>query len=94
MPELRWLPEALRDLQELHDFLAGVSPDAARRAAAAILAGADRLAQHPNIGRPLDDQRREHLIPFAAGAYVLRYRLDRDGSPIVIRVWHSREARD
>jgi len=92
--DLKWLPEALRDLEELHDFLAKVSPVAARRAAAAILVGADRLAEHPRLGRLLDDERREHVIPFGAGAYILRYRLDPVADPIVIRVWHSREARE
>lgn len=33
------------------------------------------------------------MIPFGAGAYVLRYKLDPAGDPIVIRVWHSREER-
>jgi plasmid stabilization system protein ParE len=40
-----------------------------------------------------DTGRRELFIPFGAGAYVLRYRIDRD-TVIVIRVWHSREARE
>lgn len=58
-----------------------------------ILAGADRLQDHPQLGRPLEGDRREHMIPFGAGAYVLRYKLDPAGDPIVIRVWHSREER-
>jgi plasmid stabilization system protein ParE len=93
VPTLKWLPEALEDLERLHGFLRDASPEAARRAAAAILAGADELEEHPRIGRPLEDGRREWLIPFGVGAYVLRYRLDREDNPIVIRVWHSREDR-
>ena len=94
MPALKWLPEALEDLERLHGFLTEVSPAAARRAAAAILAGTDRLEEHPRIGKPLDDGRREWFVPFGVGAYVLRYRLVPDGSPVVIRVWHSRERRE
>ena len=94
MPELRWLPEALADLQRLHSFLRDLSPDAAQRSARAILAGADKLQDHPRAGQPLDDDRREWFIPFGVGAYVLRYRLDADGNPVVIRVWHSREDRE
>ncbi len=93
MPTLKWLPEALADVERLHRFLADVSPDAARRAAAAILGGADELEVHPQLGKPLDDERREWLVPFGVGAYVLRSRLDADGDPIVIRVWRSREQR-
>ncbi|MBT3222924.1 MAG: type II toxin-antitoxin system RelE/ParE family toxin, partial [Proteobacteria bacterium] len=70
-----------------------VSPDAARRAAATIVEGADKLQEHPRIGRPLEDGRREWFVPFGVGAYVLRYRVDSNGCPIVIRVWHSREDR-
>ncbi len=93
MPSLRWLPGALADLQRLHAFLAEVSPDAARRAAGTILEGADRLQEQPRLGRPLEDGRREWFIPFGVGAYVLRYRLDEEGNPVVIRVWHRREDR-
>ena len=32
------------------------------------------------------------MIPFGAGAYVLRYRVH-DDTVVVIRVWHNREAR-
>ena len=94
VPALRWLPEALADLERLHRFLHDVSPEAARRAAGTILAGADQLQDHPRIGRPLEDGRREWFIPFGVGAYILRYRLDTDGNPVVIRVWHSRENRE
>ncbi|GMR22257.1 MAG: hypothetical protein BMS9Abin37_0593 [Acidobacteriota bacterium] len=40
-----------------------------------------------------DTGRRELIIPFGAGAYILRYRIHRD-AVVIIRVWHSREARD
>jgi len=93
MPTLKWLPEALADLERLHHFLRDMSPDAARKASATILDGADRLQDHPKIGKPLDDERREWFIPFGVGAYVLRYRMDSDGNPVVVRVWHSREHR-
>jgi plasmid stabilization system protein ParE len=95
LPGLRWLPEALRDVDRLHGFLKQKSPEAARRAAALILAGADTLGRHPEIGRPMSDGtgRRELVLPFGAGGYVLRYMLDGEGSPVVIRVWHSLENR-
>ena len=37
-----------------------------------------------------DTDRRELLVLFGAGAYVLRYRVHRD-AVVIIRVWHSRE---
>jgi plasmid stabilization system protein ParE len=58
--------------------------------------GADLLRDAPRLGRPLanDSDRRELLIPFAAGGYVLRNRLEGDDTAVIIRVWHSRELRE
>ena len=91
---VRWLEPALDDVRRLYDFLLDRDPAAAGRAARAIRAGADRLLDSPEIGRPLADGtgRRELVIPFGAGAYVLRYRIH-DDTVVVIRVWHGREDR-
>ncbi len=96
MPEIRWLPEAQNDLKRLIEFLHGKSPDAARRAAKAIRDGSSLLTSSPEIGRPMSNRSgwREWVIPFASGAYVLRYRADEIGHLIVVRVWHSKEWRD
>ena len=91
---VRWLEPALDDVKRLYDFLLDKDPAAAGRAARAIRSGADRLFGSPEIGRPLADGtgRRELVIPFGAGAYVLRYRIH-DDIVVVIRVWHGREDR-
>lgn len=90
-----WLPETRDDIQRLYDFLIDKDPRAAERAIRAIQIGGGRLEELPRIGRRMDDdtERRELFIPFGAGAYVLRYRIHHD-TVVVIRVWHSREARD
>ena len=90
-----WLPEARDDIQRLYEFLIDKDPRAAEQAARAIQLGGRRLEELPRIGRRMDDdtERRELFIPFGAGAYVLRYRIHHD-IVVVIRVWHSREARD
>lgn len=91
---VRWLPPALDDIRRLYEFLVEKDPAAAARAVRAIRLGSIRLVDTPEIGRPLADGtgRRELLIPFGAGAYVLRYRVH-DEAVVVIRVWHSHEAR-
>jgi len=95
-PSVIWLPEALRDVERLHDFLKEKSPHVARREAQAILQGAELLEEAPEAGRPLSDGtgRRELFLPFGAGSYVLRYRRDTTGTVVVVRVWHSRENRE
>jgi plasmid stabilization system protein ParE len=96
MPALRWLPPALDDLERLIDFLHAKSPAAANKAAAAILEGAELLLTAPRLGRAMPDTtgRRELIIPFAAGAYVLHYMLEGRETIVILRVWHSREERD
>ncbi|MHB1291715.1 MAG: type II toxin-antitoxin system RelE/ParE family toxin [Sulfuricella sp.] len=95
MPALIWLPEALEDVGRLYDFLAEKNRPAAADAVLCIQAAAVRLERFPELGAPMDDgtERRQVFAAFGAGDYVLRYRLDQNGCPVIIRVWHSREAR-
>jgi plasmid stabilization system protein ParE len=94
VPEIKWLPEAIADIERLHAFLHEKSPGAASRAAKAILEGANFLKSTPGAGRLMPDEsgRKELILPFGSGAYVLRYMLEED-SVVIIRVWHSREHR-
>jgi plasmid stabilization system protein ParE len=95
MPQVVWLPEALANVERLHDFLAEKNANASSNAMRCIQAAARQLESFPEIGRPMADRlRREIFAAFGAGAYVIRYRLDEQGRPVVIRVWHSREWRE
>ncbi len=89
---LVWLRETQSDIQRLHEFLLDKDPRAAERA---IQYNAQQLLEHPRLGKDMgdDSRRRELIIPFGAGAYVLRYRLQGDDTIVIMRVWHSREAR-
>jgi plasmid stabilization system protein ParE len=95
MPQIKWLPEALQDIERLHHFIHHKNPVAARRMASVIMEGARLLNTSPAIGRPMADGtgRRELFIPFNAGAYVLRYMIERENTAVIIRVWHSKEER-
>jgi len=94
MPRISWLPTAQRDLRRLRAFLADKSPSAARRAVMKMLTGAEILCDFPEAGSPMNDGtgRRELILPFGAGDYVLRYRLDGQ-TVLIIRAWHSKENR-
>ncbi|MGH8592414.1 MAG: type II toxin-antitoxin system RelE/ParE family toxin [Gammaproteobacteria bacterium] len=96
MPTVAWLPEALEDVARLYDFLADKNPQAAANAIRCIQAAAHLLEQYAEAGKPMKDDsgRREIFAAFGSGAYVLRYRLNAQGDPVIIRVWHSREARE
>ena len=87
-----WHPESIQDQLRIFDHLKSVNPVAARKAAQLIRQGAKGLRQWPNRCRKMDDDsgRRELIIQFGSGAYVLRYVID-DHLVIVLRVWHSKE---
>jgi len=90
---VRWLPEAWQDTQRLYELLLNQDPGAAARAMDILQDGADRLAEMPEIGRPMNDDtgRREFYLPVGSSAYVLRYMIDSE--VVIIRVWHGREHR-
>lgn len=93
MPQLIWSPEALEDVQRLYRFLAEKNPDAARRAASAIRSGMQIVADHPDVGRPVDDmdpEFREWPISFGASGYVALYRLQQNVA-LVVAVRHQKE---
>ncbi len=93
MPSLKWTPQALSDVQRLHQFLADKSPDAAIRAVQAIRAGVKILVNQPRIGHPAEDmdpEYREWLIRFGQSGYVVLYRIDQ-GNVVLLAVRHGRE---
>ena len=93
MPRLIWSPEALADVLRLYRFLAEKSPDAARRAASAIRDGMQIVADHPDVGRPVDDmdpEFQEWPISFGASGYVVLYRLQPE-TALVVAVRHQKE---
>jgi plasmid stabilization system protein ParE len=94
MARLIWAPPALRDVARLHRFLAPKNRDTAQRAARAIRRGVRMLADHPEIGRPIDEmppEFREWFIPFGQSGYPALYRYDGD-TVAILAVRHGREA--
>ena len=95
MPQVKWRPRAVSDIERLHAFLYEKDKAAANKVAYVISQGAVLLETSPRIGRPMSDRtaRRELFLAFGAGAYVLRYVLVDDNTVVIIRVWHSKETR-
>jgi plasmid stabilization system protein ParE len=94
VPRLIWSPAALRDVARLHDFLAPKARAAAKRAVATIRQGVKLLAEHPEIGRPVDEmppEFREWPIGFGAAGYVVLYRYE-GLEVVIVAVRHGREA--
>lgn len=86
---------AVRGLETCRGFLAQKNPEAARRAAQAILKQFELLERHPAMGRPLDDapELRELLIPFGDSGYVALYRYEASEDAVYILAFrHQKEA--
>ena len=94
---VKFLPEALEDVERLYEFLLVKNPLAAQKAMLAIDEGVVMLTDDPKLGRPIEFRPtyRELFVPFGRDAYILRYRIEeRTNSLIVFRVWHSKEKRN
>jgi len=94
VPRLIWSPSALDDVRRAYRFLFEKSPTAAMQAVSAIRQGVKILAQHPEIGRPVDfiePEYREWPIAFGSSGYIALYRYDGQVA-IITAVKHQREA--
>lgn len=89
---LRWTEKGASDLARLHEFLALVSPQAAAKTVRSITVAAGRLLAHPRIGERLESYAPREVRRMIIGAYELRYEISGDNI-IVLRIWHTREAR-
>jgi len=93
MPQIIFVPAAVRDMQRLRDFLQTKDADVAHRAGEAIRQGVKVVGAYPRMGRMVDDlpeQYREWLIDFSDSGYVARDRVDDDGVTI-LAVRHQKE---
>jgi len=88
-------PDAVLDVERVRTFLEERSPDAARRALAAIWRALDQVQAFPDIGATTADDIRQIVVRFGSSGYIVRYTVLRDSDDILItRLWHGREARE
>ncbi len=81
---------ALDDLVRLREFIAMKNPQAAERVARVLLTALQRLVDHPQLGRPVEEL--PACRDLVAGTYVVRYRSTVERVEI-IRIWHGKEYR-
>lgn len=87
---ITWSESALERMEEILDFLEDAP--AARRAAADLFSRVLVLADHPRLGRPLDDEVEPDLRRLVLGDYVLVYRIEERTQTISIAaVRHVRQ---
>jgi toxin ParE1/3/4 len=80
---LIWSPDAIRDLQEIADFIALDKPDAARRWAQTLVALAENTAELPFAGRRVPEFDRDDMREKIKRGYRVMYRVSDDLVEIV-----------
>lgn len=84
---------ALRDLERLFEFLAERDPAYAAARLASVRAAFAVLQDHPLLGRPAEDGRRELVLARGRDAYVAKYRWRPDDDVVLsLALRHAREA--
>jgi len=93
MPQIKYAPGAIRDLQRLREFLRTKNPEAARKAGETIMKAMQVLGHQPQVGRPIEDMPdnyREWLIEFGDSGYIALYRID-GHNVTILAVRHQKE---
>ena len=84
---------ALRDLERLFEFIATEDPSRARQQVLSVRQALTLLADHPLLGRPAEDGRRELILSRGRYGYIAKYRwLAAEQVVLVLAVRHQREA--
>lgn len=82
-----WTPEARRDLEEVHAYIAQDSLDRAIEIVEAIVVAINRLSTFPAMGRPGRKQGMRELV-ISRLPYKVPYRV-RDDQVVIVRVLHT-----
>jgi plasmid stabilization system protein ParE len=93
MAHVRLSARALSDLERIFEFVAETNPKHALQTVQRIRQGVLILEQHPLIGRPAEEGRRELVLGRGARAYLALYRwvpaLD---TALILAIRSAREA--
>lgn len=93
MAELIYSGQALTDLDRLTDFLLEADPASALETTTLIMEAVEVLANHPLIGRPVEEGLRELLISRGQSGYVALYSYEEaEDSVLLLTIRHQREA--
>ena len=84
---IKWLEDAIFDLQALRRYIAVNSPSAANRVAKRIIGGVDLLSEQPGIGRHGRVSGTRELV-VSGTPYIIPYRV-KNNTIEILRVFHG-----
>jgi plasmid stabilization system protein ParE len=83
---------ALADLERLFDFIAGENPQKAREQILSVRKALELLADHPLLGLPAEEGRRELILSRGRYGYIAKYRwLPAEDIVLILAVRHQLE---
>jgi toxin ParE1/3/4 len=88
--EVRWSPQALRDLDALGEYLDRSSPQYARSLVARLYSAGDALAEFPLMGRRVPETDLDHIREIVRDGYRIVYFVGEDIVE-VLAVLHGRQ---
>jgi plasmid stabilization system protein ParE len=89
MAEIRWTEEAATWLEDIYNYLAKDSPDAAGRVVKGIYDKAQILAEFPEIGHKYRTEPEGDIRILLYGHYRIAYFFRRSGTVEVLGVFHG-----
>jgi len=89
MADIAWTHEAVRWLQDIHDYIAEDNPKAPRRVVEAIYQKAQLLREFPQLGYRYEGRLEQHVRILVHGHYRIAYLIKQDGNIDVLGVFHS-----
>lgn len=86
--KLRLSPRAVRDIEDISDYVAARNPTAAHRVRNLLQASLEIVALHPEIGRAQTHGVRRHVVPQLP--YLVFYRIDEAARTVnIVTIRHA-----
>ena len=94
MTSVRWMPQAIENLEAIREFIAGDSPRYADLVVERLVTAVDILEQFPQAGRVVPEHSRGDLRELVRPPYRIVYRLLGDRADILTVFRSSRQIPD
>ncbi len=89
MAEIRWTEESVQWLQDIHDYIAADSPNAAAKVVADIYKKAQALREHPEIGHKYRTVSGREARILLYGHYRITYLIKGSGDIDILGIFHG-----